>query len=80
MTGAPGQRSSLVINIPGVVGATRRSDRLNWTCEGAQQEAEEWLEKGPIAWQKLGKWMMLGRVGERIVVVTGVLLPKGDPP
>jgi len=28
----------------------------------------------------MGEWMMLGRVGQRIVVVTGVLLPKGDPP
>jgi hypothetical protein len=27
-----------------------------------------------------GDWMMLGRVRERIAVVTGVLLPKGDPP
>ena len=67
-------------NTPDVVGATRRSDRLHWTCEGAQQEAEEWLGKGSIAWQKLGEWMMLGKVCERIAVVTGVLLPEGDPP
>ena len=65
---------------PDVVGATRRSERLHWSREAAQREAEEWLETGPIAWQRMGEWMMLGRVGQRIVVVTGVLLPKGDPP
>jgi hypothetical protein len=67
-------------NTPDVVGATRRSERLHWTCENAQKEAEEWLGTGQVAWQKMGEWMMLGRVGQRIVVVTGVLLPKGDPP
>src|SRR6516162_11515023 len=64
---------------PDVVGATRRSERLHWSREAAQREAEEWLETGPIAWQRMGEWMMLGRDGQRIVVVTGVLLPKGDP-
>ena len=65
---------------PDVVGATRRSERLHWSRKSAQKEAEEWLGTGPIAWQRMGEWMMLGRVGQRIVVVTGVLLPKGDPP
>jgi len=65
---------------PDVVGATRRSERLHWTCEGAQKEAEKWLAAGPIAWQRMEEWMMLGRVGQRIAVVTGVLLPKGNPP
>jgi len=67
-------------NTPDVVGATRRSERLHWTCESAQKEAEGWLGAGRVAWQEMGEWMMLGRVGQRIVVVTGVLLPKGDPP
>jgi len=65
---------------PDVVGATRRSERLHWSRKSAQKEAEEWLGTGPIAWQRMGEWMMLGRLGQRIVVVTGVLLPKGDPP
>jgi len=65
---------------PDVVGATRRSERLHWSCEGAQKEAEEWLGAGPIAWQSMGDWTMLGRVRQRIAVVTGVLLPRGDPP
>jgi hypothetical protein len=67
-------------NTPDVVGATRRSERLHWSCDSAQKEAEAWLGGGPIAWQKMGEWMLLGRVGQRIVVVSGVLLPKGDPP
>jgi|SRR5215472_6013723 len=65
---------------PDVVGATRRSERLHWSREAAQREAEEWLGAGPISWQSMGDWMMLGRVRQRIAVVTGVLLPKGDPP
>ena len=65
---------------PDIVGATRRSERLHWTCESAQREAEAWLGSELIAWQKMGEWMMLGRVGQRIVVVTGVLLPTGEPP
>jgi hypothetical protein len=67
-------------NTPDVVGATRRSERLHWSCKAAQREAEKWLGGGPIAWQSLGDWLMLGRVHQRIAVVTGVLLPKGDPP
>jgi hypothetical protein len=65
---------------PDVVGATRRSERLHWSCEDAQKEAEGWLGTEPISWQEMGDWMMLGRIRHRIVVVTGVLLPKGDPP
>jgi hypothetical protein len=65
---------------PDVVGATRRSERLHWSSEGAQREAEEWLGAGPIAWQEMGEWTMLGRVGPRIAVITGILLPRGNPP
>jgi hypothetical protein len=66
-----------------VVGAVRGSKRLHWTMQGARDEADTWIDEfriGPIQWQILDDEMAIGRNSSHVVVIRGILLPRGGPP
>jgi hypothetical protein len=67
----------------GVVGAARTSLRLHWMRQEACNEAERWVEEmqvGPIDWGTIDDNILVGRTRTHIVVVRGILLPRGAPP
>ena len=62
-----------------VAGAVRRSQRLHWTLQDAQAEAESWASElgHEIAWQSVDDLTLIGRIRGHFVVVASILLPKG---
>ena len=62
-----------------VAGAIRRSQRLHWTLEDAQTEAERWAKElgSQVDWQSVDDATLIGRMPGYFAVVTSILLPKG---
>jgi hypothetical protein len=62
-----------------VAGAVRRSQRLHWTLQDGQTEAESWASElgHEIAWHIVDDSTLIGRMPGHFVVVASILLPKG---
>ena len=62
-----------------VAGAVRRSQRLHWTLQDAQAEAESWASElgHEIVWESVDNLTLIGRMPGHFVVVASILLPKG---
>ena len=60
------------------IGAIRASKRLHRTQIEARREAERWAEDmhlGPLRWEIVDDQSLVGRCGDRAVVLRGILLP-----
>jgi hypothetical protein len=74
-----------------VAGAiVKRSERLHWTNEEAQEEVLKWMQELPrsnpdaaIEWQSAEDVMMIGRCSsdpDHVAVIRAMLLPQSKPP
>ena len=69
-------------SIPEAFGATRASQRLHWTLDEAQGEAQAWVGNDPIIWQPLEDLVSVGLTSnvDYHALVRGEYLPQQHIP